>query len=113
VGRGARGQTIEAARPATCSAAFQPLAGGTSVAFVGGLGALAVLGRDTTLTRFRVQALVAIPLAILDTVLGDIHGAPYLVCFAIGAVWVVREERVVAARGKRSSRPDRRGRSWA
>jgi hypothetical protein len=76
--------------------AFQPLQGGTSVAFVGilgGLGAMAVFATDPALRRFRPHALAGIPLAALDTALGDIHGAPYLVCFAIGAVWVHRDER--------------------
>ncbi len=61
--------------------AFQPLAGGTSVAFVGilgGLGAYALLDRDPALRKFKLQATVAIPLAVLDTALGDIHGVPYL-----------------------------------
>jgi hypothetical protein len=76
--------------------AFQPLQGGTSVAFVGilgGLGAMAALATDPALRRFRPHALAGIPLAALDTALGDIHGAPYLVCFAIGAGWVHRDER--------------------
>jgi membrane associated rhomboid family serine protease len=74
---------------------FQPLEGGTSVAFVGilgGLGALAALGREPRLARFSLQALAAIPLAIVDTALGDIHGGPYLVGFAIGLVWAFRDE---------------------
>ena len=82
---------------------FQPLQGGTSVAFVGilgGLGAIAALTTDPALRRFRPHALAGIPLAALDTALGDIHGAPYLVCFAIGAVWMHRD-----ARSARSSEP--------
>ncbi len=76
--------------------AFQPLGGGTSVAFVGILGGLApyaLAGRDPRLARFRVPAAVGIPLAILDTALGDIHGVPYLAGMAVGAVWVLRDER--------------------
>jgi membrane associated rhomboid family serine protease len=75
--------------------AFQPLQGGTSVAFVGilgGLAAYALAGRDPRLARFRVQAAVGIPLAILDTALGDIHGVPYLAGMAVGAVWILRDE---------------------
>ena len=48
--------------------AFQPLQGGTSVAFVGilgGLSAYALLEREPELVRWRPQAAIAIPLAIL------------------------------------------------
>jgi Rhomboid family len=75
--------------------AFQPLGGGTSMAFVGILGGLAaysLAGRDPRLARFRPQAAIGIPLAILDTALGDIHGAPYLAGLVIGAVWIFRDE---------------------
>ena len=74
--------------------AFQPDQGGTSVAFVGilgGLAAYALLGREPELVRWKPQAAVSIPLAVLDTALGDIHGVPYLVGLLIGAVWVLRE----------------------
>ncbi len=79
--------------------AFAPLAGGTSVAFVailGGLGAYSLIGRDPRLARWRIHAAVAIPLAILDTALGDIHGVPYLVGLLLGVIWVLRDrpERV-------------------
>jgi membrane associated rhomboid family serine protease len=81
--------------------AFQPLAGGTSVSFVGilgGLGAYALLDRDPDLHKFKLQAAVAIPLAILDTALGDIHGVPYLVGLGLGLIWVVRDEARGASR---------------
>ena len=74
--------------------AFQPDQGGTSVAFVGilgGLAAYALLEREPELVRWKPQAAVGIPLAVLDTALGDIHGVPYLVGLLIGAVWVLRE----------------------
>jgi hypothetical protein len=74
--------------------AFQPLQGGTSVAFVGILGGLAsysLLEREPELVRWKPQAAIAVPLAILDTALGDIHGVPFLVGLVIGAVWVLRE----------------------
>lgn len=82
--------------------AFQPLEGGTSVAFVGilgGLGALVTFGRDPVLKHFRWQALLAIPLSILDIALGDIHGVSYLVCFTIGSIWMLRERPDTASEG--------------
>lgn len=85
--------------------AFQPLEGGTSVAFVGilgGLGALVTLGGDPVLNHFRWQALVAIPLSVLDIALGDIHGVSYLVCFAIGSIWMLREKPDTASLFPRS-----------
>jgi rhomboid protease GluP len=75
--------------------AFQPLEGGTSVAFVGILGGLAaysLLEYEPALVRWKPQAAIAIPLAILDTALGDIHGVPFIVGLVIGAAWVLREE---------------------
>jgi hypothetical protein len=78
----------------TIGEAFQPLAGGTSVAFVGilgGLGAYALLGADRRITRWWRQAALAIPLAVLDTALGDIHGIPYLLGMATGCAWVLSE----------------------
>lgn len=74
--------------------AFQPFGGGTSVAFVGILGGLAaysLLDVDPRLSRWWRQAAVMIPLAVLDTVLGDIHGVPYLLGLATGAAWVLGE----------------------
>ncbi len=73
---------------------FQPLEGGTSVAFVGILGGLAaysLVGGVPQLQRVRLQAAVAIPLAVLDTVLGDIHGLPYLAGLALATVWLARD----------------------
>jgi hypothetical protein len=73
---------------------FQPLEGGTSVAFVGILGGLAaysLVGGIPQLQRFRLQAAVAIPLAVLDTVLGDIHGLPDLAGLALATAWLVRD----------------------
>jgi rhomboid protease GluP len=73
---------------------FQPLEGGTSVAFVGilgGLAAYALVGEIPELTRFKIQATVAVPLAVLDTLLGDIHGIPYLAGLAVGTAWLMRD----------------------
>ena len=73
---------------------FQPLEGGTSVAFVGILGGLAaysLVGGVPELQRVRLQAAVAIPLAVLDTVLGDIHGLPYLAGLTLATAWLVRD----------------------
>ena len=89
--------------------AFQPLEGGTSVAFVGILGGLAaysLVGGVPQLQRFRLQAAAAIPLAVLDTVLGDIHGLPYLAGLALATAWLVRDGsaqplRLVFARPRR------------
>jgi hypothetical protein len=74
--------------------AFQPLEGGTSVAFVGILGGLAaysLLEYTPALVRSKPQAAIAIPLAILGTVLGDIHGVSFIVGLVIGGAWVLRE----------------------
>jgi hypothetical protein len=74
--------------------AFQPLQGGTSVAFVrilGGLAAYSLAARVPALANFKVQAAVAIPLAVLDTALGDIHGISDLVGFALATAWAVRD----------------------
>jgi hypothetical protein len=82
--------------------AFQPLQGGTSVAFagiLGGLGAYALLGRDPAVRRWRVHAAVAIPLSILDTALGDIHGVPYLVGLGLGLMWIRRDDARASANG--------------
>lgn len=73
---------------------FQPLEGGTSVAFVGILGGLAaysLVGGVPEPQRVRLQAAVAIPLAVLDTVLGDIHGLPYLAGLTLATAWLVRD----------------------
>ncbi len=75
---------------------FQPHQGGTSVAFMGILGGLAaysLLEIEPELVRWRPQAAIAIPLAILDTALGDIHGVPFMVGLAIGVAWATREVR--------------------
>jgi hypothetical protein len=91
--------------------AFQPLQGGTSVAFVGilgGLGAIAVLAPDGAVRRFRPHALAGLLLALLDTALGDIHGAPYLVGFAIAAAWVHRDERAARLSAPAPSRTGER-----
>jgi membrane associated rhomboid family serine protease len=77
--------------------AFQPHQSGTSVAFAGVLGGLAAyaLQRDTRHpTPVRIEAAIAIPLAVLDTALRDIHGAPFLVGLVIAFVWFRRDARV-------------------
>jgi membrane associated rhomboid family serine protease len=86
--------------------AFQPLQGGTSVAFagiLGGLGAYALLGRDPALRRWRWHAVAAIPLSILDTALGDIHGVPYLAGLALGLLWIIRDGGASSGNDARNS----------
>ena len=63
------------------------------VGILGGLGAYALLDRDPDLHKFKLQAAVAIPLAVLDTAMGDIHGVPYLVGLSLGLIWAAREAR--------------------
>lgn len=69
---------------------FQPRQGGTSVAFAGILGGLAAyaLRRDAPVAKvLRVEAALLIPLAILDTALRDIHGAPFLAGLLVAQLW--------------------------
>jgi rhomboid protease GluP len=75
---------------------FQPHQGGTSVAFVGvlgGLAAYAVLGPDARLRPLplRVMAVAAVPAAIADTLVGDIHGLPFLAGVALASWWFLRQ----------------------
>ena len=66
----------------------QPHQSGTSVAFaaiLGGLGARILLDHDPRLKFWRIRFGALIPLAILDTALRDIHGAPFLVGLAVGS----------------------------
>lgn len=70
--------------------AFQPYQSGMSVAFAGILGGLAariLLDRDPKLKPWRIRFALLIPLAILDTALRDIHGAPFLVGLAVGSAF--------------------------
>jgi rhomboid protease GluP len=70
---------------------FQPDGGGTSVAFMGILGGLAAyaLRPDAPVpSPVRVEAWIAIPLAVLDTALGDIHGLPFLAGLLLGWAWL-------------------------
>ena len=67
---------------------FQPHQSGTSVAFagiLGGIGARILLDHDPRLKFWRIRFAALIPLAILDTALRDIHGAPFLVGLAVGS----------------------------
>lgn len=58
---------------------FQPHQSGTSVAFAAILGGIAArVLRDHRYRFWRWRAAVLIPLAVLDTVLRDIHGLPFL-----------------------------------
>jgi rhomboid protease GluP len=75
---------------------LQPLHGGTSVAFAGVLGGLAAwaLSRGKAVPLpVRVEAALAIPAAIVDTALGDIHGLPFLAGLLVAAVWLHRDAR--------------------
>jgi rhomboid protease GluP len=81
---------------------FQPHQGGTSVAFagvLGGLAAVALLRGDAVKPVLRVEAAVCIPLAILDTVIGDIHGLPFLGGLSLASVWLVRDGARLRVRG--------------
>jgi membrane associated rhomboid family serine protease len=74
--------------------AFQPHQGGTSVAFfgiLGGLAAYALLDREPALRMWRVRAAVAVPLAAVDTAVGDIHGVAFLAGLGVAALLVARE----------------------
>jgi membrane associated rhomboid family serine protease len=92
---------------------FQPHQGGTSVAFagvLGGLAATALLGRRDVKPILRIEAALAIPLAIADTALGDIHGLPFLAGLALAAVWFVRDDARVASRASATKRGQAGGR---
>jgi membrane associated rhomboid family serine protease len=82
---------------------FQPHQGGTSVAFAGVLGGLAsyaLLRGDEVKPVLRVEALLCIPLAILDTVIGDIHGLPFLAGVFLASIWLIRDGARSRARGQ-------------
>lgn len=75
--------------------AFQPDQSGMSVAFagiLGGIGARIMFEPNPRLKGVRIRFAVLIPLAVLDTALRDIHGAPFLVGLAVGA-WFERRRR--------------------
>ena len=79
---------------------FQPLQGGTSVAFtalLGGLAAYALRRTSRVPAVLRVEAAVAIPLAVADTVARDIHGLPFLAGLALAVLWLHRD---ASARGR-------------
>ena len=72
---------------------FQPHQSGMSVAFagiLGGLGARILLDHDPRLKFWRIRFATLIPLAILDTALRDIHGAPFLIGLAVGSAFELR-----------------------
>ncbi len=82
--------------------AFQPRQGGTSVAFVailGGLAARALQPGARVPRPVRIEAVLAIPLALLDTALGDIHGLPFLAGLAVATIWCRRHHRAGVDRG--------------
>jgi rhomboid protease GluP len=72
---------------------FQPLRGGTSVAFAALLGGLAAyaLRRATVPAPLRIEAAIAIPLAVADTLVRDIHGLPFLAGLVLAMVWLQRD----------------------
>jgi hypothetical protein len=92
---------------------FQPGQSGTSVAFAGILGGIAakvLLDRDPGRRLWRIRFAVLMPLAILDTVLRDIHGLPFLAGLAVGTVFELRRTPLNASwRGPRSPRHVRQG----
>jgi membrane associated rhomboid family serine protease len=70
--------------------AFQPYQSGMSVAFAGILGGLAAEASRPGAPVpkvLRVEAALLIPLAIIDTALRDIHGAPLLGGFVVAYLW--------------------------
>jgi membrane associated rhomboid family serine protease len=82
---------------------FQPHQGGTSVAFagvLGGLASFALLNGDAVKLVLRVEAAVCIPLAILDTVIGDIHGLPFLAGLCLASIWGIRDGAEHRASGR-------------
>jgi hypothetical protein len=94
---------------------FQPGQSGTSVAFaaiLGGIGAHVLCDRDPRHKLWRLRFAALIPLAILDTILRDIHGLPFLAGLVAGLVL----NRRASARGGNGLRRNprigmRRGRS--
>jgi rhomboid protease GluP len=75
----------------------QPLQGGTSVAFaalLGGLAAYALRRRGRVPAVLRIEAAVAIPLAVADTLARDIHGLPFLAGLALTVLWLYRDASV-------------------
>ncbi len=74
--------------------AFQPYQGGTSVAFagvLGGLASVALLRGDDVKLILRIEAALCVPLAILDTAIGDIHGLPFLAGLMLASIWLIRD----------------------
>jgi rhomboid protease GluP len=86
---------------------FQPRQGGTSVAFaalLGGLAALALRRGARVPAVLRVEAALALPLAIADTLLRDIHGLPFLAGLVLATLWLHQDaatHRPGAARPRR------------
>jgi len=80
---------------------FQPHQSGVSVAFAGILGGVAarILFDRAQPKGWRIRFAVLIPLAILDTALRDIHGAPFLAGLAVGLAfeWHRRSEQQAVA----------------
>ena len=69
---------------------FQPHQSGMSVAFAGVLGGIAakvLRDRDPRHRLWRIRFAALIPLAVVDTVLRDIHGLPFLAGLAVGLVF--------------------------
>jgi rhomboid protease GluP len=91
---------------------FQPHQGGTSVAFagvLGGLAAAALVGHRDVKPILRIEAALAIPLAILDTALGDIHGLPFLAGLTLAVVWFLRDDARVGSPGSATDGRERGG----
>lgn len=87
---------------------FQPLQGGTSVAFtalLGGLAAYALRRTSRVPAVLRVEAAVAIPLAVAGTLARDIHGLPFLAGLALTVLWLHRDASPQGRAPARRSRP--------
>jgi rhomboid protease GluP len=85
---------------------FGPHQGGTSVAFaavLGGLAARALQPGARVPRPVRFEAALAIPLAIVDTALRDIHGLPFLAGFVVILIWRRRDTAVLVERRQQLS----------
>jgi rhomboid protease GluP len=86
---------------------FQPRQGGTSVAFAALLGGLAAyaLRRTTPVPAvLRIEAAIAIPAAVADTLVRDIHGLPFLAGLVLAVIWSRRD---ATTRGRTAAAPPR------
>ena len=77
---------------------FQPHQSGMSVAFVailGGIAAHALIRPEGVPWQWRARFAALIPLALLDTALRDIHGAPFLAGLVAGVLFEMHARRAL------------------